>query len=159
VGRFNNPFVKVSMDKIVKDTIDSLSGILEQKKVQLVQSDSMPEVLVDSQRMAEVWQNLIENSVKFMGNQPHPVIKIGYGISDKFLEFYIRDNGIGIEQKYFDTVFGLFNKLDNKSDGTGFGLALVKRIIEIHGGSIRVESAGKDQGSTFLFKLPKLKRK
>jgi light-regulated signal transduction histidine kinase (bacteriophytochrome) len=151
--------VKVPMDKILKDTLDSLTGILEQGKVQIVPPDSMPEVFVDSQRMAEVWQNLIENSVKFMGNQPHPVIEVGYSSGDKFFEFYVRDNGVGIEKKYFDTVFGLFNKLDNKSEGTGFGLALVKRIIEIHGGSIRVESMGKDQGSTFRFTLPKLKRK
>jgi signal transduction histidine kinase len=147
------------MNKIIKDTIDSLSGILEQKKVQIVQPGTMPEVFVDSQRMSEVWQNLIENSVKFMGDQPQPVIEIGYSPADKFVEFYIRDNGIGIEEKFYETVFGLFNKLDNKSEGTGFGLALVKRIIEIHGGDIRIESAGKNKGSTFRFTLPKNKTK
>jgi PAS domain S-box-containing protein len=159
IGQFNNPFVKVSMDKILRDTLDSISGIIEQKNVQIIPPGSMPEVFVDSQRMAEVWQNLIENSVKFMGDQSRPVVEIGFDSADKFQEFYIRDNGIGIEEKYFDTVFGLFNKLDNKSEGTGFGLALVKRIVEIHGGTIRVESAGKGLGSTFRFTLPKLKRK
>ncbi len=159
VGRFSNPFVKVPMDKIVRDTLESLSGIIEQSNVQIMQPDSMPEVFVDAQRMAEVWQNLIENSIKFIGNQPQPVVEIGYSSMEKYLEFYVRDNGIGIEEKYFDTVFGLFNKLDNKSEGTGFGLALAKRIIEIHGGTIRVESAGKEQGSIFRFTVPKLKRK
>jgi len=151
--------MKVPMDKIVRDTLESLSGIIEQSNVEILQPDSMPEVFVDTQRMTEVWQNLIENSIKFIGNQPQPVIEIGYGSMEKFFEFYVRDNGIGIEEKYFDTVFGLFNKLDNKSKGTGFGLALVKRIIEIHGGTIRVESAGKGQGSVFRFTVPKLKRK
>jgi PAS domain S-box-containing protein len=159
VGRFANPFVNVRMDKIISDTLDSLSGIIEQKNVQITKPDSMPEVFVDAQRMAEVWQNLIENSIKFMGPRLQPAIEIGYDSTDKFLEFFVRDNGIGIEEKYFSTVFGLFNKLDNKSEGTGFGLALVKRIIEIHGGTIRVESDGKDQGSTFRFTLPKFKRK
>jgi two-component system sensor histidine kinase/response regulator len=159
VGRFSNPFVKVPMDKIIKETLDSLSGIIEQKNVRIIQPDSMPEVFVDSQRMVEVWQNLIENSIKFMDDQQQPVIEIGYSVDDRFFEFFIRDNGIGIEKKYYDTIFGLFNKLDNKIEGTGFGLALVKRIIEIHGGTIRVESPGKKMGSTFRFTLPRLKRK
>ena len=72
VGRFNNPFVKVSMRKIVLDTVDSLSGIIQQRKAKIIIPESMPEVTADVQRMTEVWQNLIENAVKFMGEQPNP---------------------------------------------------------------------------------------
>ncbi len=159
VGRFTNPFVQVNMDKIVKDALESVSGIINERKVQLIVPEEMPHIYADPQRMAEVWQNLIENAVKFMGNQPDPVIEIGYSNSEKEIEFFIRDNGIGIDPKYHDTIFGLFNKLDNKSEGTGFGLALVKRIIEVHGGTIWVESEGRDKGCTFKFKLPLKKRK
>jgi PAS domain S-box-containing protein len=159
VGRFTNPFIPVNMDKVVKDALESVSGIINEKKVKLILPEKMPRVQADPQRMAEVWQNLIENAVKFMGNQPVPVIEIGYSNGEKDVEFFIRDNGIGIDPKYHDTIFGLFNKLDNKSEGTGFGLALVKRIIEVHGGIIWVESDGRNKGCTFKFKLPLKKHK
>ncbi len=159
VGRFTNPFVKVSMSKIVKETLDNLTGILQLRQVKIVMPPSMPEVYADTQRMAEVWQNLIENAVKFMGSQPKPLIEIGFVAREKELEFFIHDNGIGIDIKYYDTIFGLFNKLDNKTEGTGFGLALVKRIIEVHGGNISVTSQGQGHGTTFNFTLPVIKRK
>jgi signal transduction histidine kinase len=68
--------------------------------------------------------------------------------------FYVQDNGIGIDPKYQQKVFGLFEKLDPAAAGTGIGLALVKRIVEVHGGSIWVESAGSGCGTTFCFTLP-----
>lgn len=159
IGRFNNPFTKVSMRKLVKETLDSLSGIIQRQQVMITIPESMPEVYADVQRITEVWQNLIENSVKFMGDQPKPAIEIGYSTREREVEFFIRDNGIGIDPKYFDTIFGLFNKLDNKSEGTGFGLALVKRVIEVHGGTIYVESGGIGHGATFRFTLPVKKQK
>ena len=67
---------------------------------------------------------------------------------------FVRDNGSGIDPQYHERVFGLFDKLDPKSEGTGIGLALVKRIVEVHGGRIWIESAGNSQGATFLFTLP-----
>ena len=69
--------------------------------------------------------------------------------------FFVQDNGAGIEPEYFERIFGLFNKLDAKSEGTGVGLALVKRIIVLHGGHIWVESDGAGRGSTFYFTLPR----
>jgi signal transduction histidine kinase len=103
--------------------------------------------------LTEVLQNLIDNAAKFMGDQKEPHIEIGRdGEEDGKPILYVRDNGIGIAPEHFDRVFGLFNKLDPKTDGTGIGLALVKRIIEVHGGRIWVESeVGK--GSTFFFTL------
>ena len=68
--------------------------------------------------------------------------------------FFVRDNGLGIDPRYHDKVFGLFDKLDPRSEGTGIGLALVKRIIEVHGGHVWVESAGLGHGATFCFTLP-----
>jgi signal transduction histidine kinase len=105
--------------------------------------------------LVEVLQNLIENSVKFMHDQPEPQIEIGQRSGQAELQiFYVRDNGLGIEPRFLERVFGIFDKLDAKSEGTGIGLALVKRTIEVHGGKIWVESEGLGKGSTFCFTIP-----
>ena len=88
-----------------------------------------------------------------MGDQANPRIEIGVRQSGKEQTFFVSDNGIGIDQRYHENIFGLFSKLDAKSHGTGIGLALVKRIIEMHGGRVWVESEGVGQGSTFCFTL------
>jgi signal transduction histidine kinase len=90
-----------------------------------------------------------------MGNQPDPRIEIGeHGEEAGRPVFFIKDNGIGIAPEYHERIFGLFNKLDAKSEGTGIGLALVKRIVEVYGGRIWVESEP-GKGATFYFTLPK----
>jgi signal transduction histidine kinase len=113
----------------------------------------MPTVYGDRRRLIEVVQNIVDNAAKFTGSQPEPLIEIGQeGLLDGKPIFFIKDNGIGIEPEHLDRIFGLFNKLDASSDGTGIGLTIVKRIIEVHNGRIWVESeAGK--GSTFFFTL------
>jgi len=99
-------------------------------------------------------QNLIDNAAKYMGGQKEPRIEIGQrGEQDGKPVFFVRDNGMGIAPEHHERIFGLFNKLDARSEGTGVGLALVKRIIEVHGGRIWVESVS-GMGSTFLFTLP-----
>jgi signal transduction histidine kinase len=101
----------------------------------------------------EVVQNLVDNACKFLGEQSHPRVEIGAQQTGEETVFYVRDNGIGIEPSFQDKVFGLFEKLDPTSDGTGIGLALVKRIVETHNGKIWVESEG-GKGATFCFTLP-----
>ena len=110
----------------------------------------LPLVCGDRARLVEVMQNLLDNACKFMGDQPQPRIEIGVNEAALF----VRDNGVGIDPAYQERIFGLFDKLDPQTPGTGIGLALVKRIIEIHGGKIWVESAGRGQGAMFYFTLP-----
>lgn len=113
----------------------------------------LPTVHVDRMRIAEVLVNLIENSIKYMGLQGRPEIEIGRRIEGNKNVFFVKDNGIGIDPSQHDKVFELFYKIDNKSEGTGVGLAIVKRIIEVHGGHMWIESElGK--GCTVAFTLP-----
>ena len=114
----------------------------------------MPLVYGDRARLVEVVQNLVDNAAKFMGKQPQPRIEIGVREQEEERVFFVRDNGIGIAADYHQKVFGLFDKLDARSEGSGIGLALVKRIVEVHGGRIWVESEGPSQGSTFWFSIP-----
>ena len=88
-----------------------------------------------------------------MGNQPNPLIEIGKQENGTEYIFYVKDNGIGITPQFHKKIFGLFEKLSAHGEGTGIGLALVKRIIETHGGRIWVESDGLGKGSTFYFTL------
>ena len=85
---------------------------------------------------------------------PHSRVDIGVRHDDAERVYYVRDNGLGIDSQYHEKVFGLFEQLDQKAEGTGVGLAIVKRIVEVHGGRIWVESEGDGKGSTFCFTLP-----
>jgi signal transduction histidine kinase len=142
---------------MIAEVIELLHGRLSGGAVPIRVSvqENLSQVYGDRPRLIEVWQNLIDNAAKFMGDQPNAHIEIGQaGVSEEGSPvFFVRDNGIGIHPKFSDRIFGLFDKLDPRSEGTGIGLALVKRIIEFHGGKIWVESElGK--GATFYFTLP-----
>lgn len=154
IGRLMNPPVEVPFGQIVQEALELLHGPIQANNVKVEVESALPIVCGDKLRLVEVVQNLIENAIKFMGNQPDPLIQIGVqGSSAEDMPiFYVRDNGQGIDPQFLDRIFGLFNKLDSKAEGTGIGLTIVKRIIEFHEGRIWVESeVGK--GSTFYFTL------
>ena len=132
-----------------------MQGRILARGVQVQIADSMPVIHGDRARLVEVMQNLIDNAVKFMGDQPTPHIIIGAWGADKagMPIFFVQDNGMGIDPQYHEQIFGLFNKLDAQTEGTGIGLALARRIVEVHGGRIWVESEP-GKGSTFYFTIP-----
>jgi PAS domain S-box-containing protein len=152
-GRQMNESTEVNMNRLVKDTLAQLAGPLKQSQAEVVVQLDLPAVLGDSKRIAEVVQNLIENAIKYRGDQPALRIEIGTRQDGTECVFFISDNGKGIDSRHHEKVFGLFNKLDAESEGTGVGLALVKRIIEVHGGRVWVESEGEGMGSRFCFTI------
>lgn len=154
IGRIINPPSLFSFDELIKDVKEVLSAIINGCGAEIIIDCELPTIYADRKRIFEVVQNLIENAVKFRQGENKPIINIGAQKRDGFVEIYIKDNGIGIDKKYFENIFGLFNKLDSKSSGTGIGLALARRIIEVHGGKIFVESYGINRGSIFYFTLP-----
>jgi len=154
VGRMMNAPQKLSLDDLIHESMDIVHGQLEERGIMVQVQPKLPAVYGDKPRLVEALQNLLDNSAKYMGKQPNPLIEIGQrGEENGKTIFYIKDNGIGVAPEHHERIFGLFNKLDVKTEGTGVGLALVKRIIEVHGGRIWVESEP-GKGSTFFFTLP-----
>jgi signal transduction histidine kinase len=155
IGRMMNLPEDIPFSETVREALELVHGQLEAHDVTVQTQPNLPTVYGDRQRLVEVLQNLIDNAAKYMGAQPNPRIEIGGGEQDEFGKriFFVRDNGIGIAHEYHERIFGLFNKLDSTSEGTGIGLALVKRIIEVHGGRIWIQSEP-GKGSTFYFTLP-----
>jgi signal transduction histidine kinase len=152
VGRIIYPPTEVAFGAIVEEALTVAQGPIETRKVRLQIEPGLPIVSVDRVRMVQVMQNLITNSIKFMGQQESPRIEIGTFKREGTSGFFVKDNGIGIDPKHQGGIFELFNQLDAASEGSGIGLSLVKRIIEVHGGQIWVESElGK--GATFFFTL------
>jgi signal transduction histidine kinase len=154
IGRLMNPPEVVPMGELVADALALLQGPLEDKGVKTVVHPELPAVRGDRTRLLEVLQNLIDNAVKYMGDQAQPRIEIGVRQEGNEAVCFVRDNGIGIEPRFHQKVFGLFDQLDPSAGGTGIGLALVKRIVEVHGGRIWIESKGVGHGSTFCFTIP-----
>lgn len=155
IGRIVNPLQNIAFEKIIQEAIDLTDGSIQMGEVQLKIQQDLPRVYGDRTRLVEVVQNLIANAIKFMGEQSAPRIEIGTTGEDAngTVVLFVRDNGMGIEPQYHERIFGLFNRLHPDIEGTGIGLTIVKRIIEVHGGKVWVESQ-LGEGTTFFFTLP-----
>lgn len=155
VGRIISPPIDIPFGAIVDETLNLINSQLNASQVELKVQPNLPVVRADPTRLIEIMQNLVSNAIKFMGDQAQPQIEIGYDGPDRDGKaiLFVRDNGVGIEHQYHERIFGLFNRLDPSIDGTGVGLTLVKRIVEIYGGRIWVDS-DLGRGSTFFFTLP-----
>ena len=156
VGRLVNPPERVPLTELVREAINLVAGEIAERGVDVEIVSAMPIVFVDRLRLREVFQNLIENAVKYMDDQPNPRIEIGCRLEEEKPVIYVRDNGRGINPKYHAKVFNLFERLDADDKGAGVGLALVKRIVEVYEGRIWIESDGEGHGSTFCFTVPVL---
>lgn len=118
---------------------------------------ALPDSRADAAMIRLVWQNLLSNAIKFTRKKEHPVIEVGSTIDGNVITYYVKDNGAGFDMKYIDKLFNVFQRLHVAADfeGTGVGLANVKRIVERHGGRVWAESKV-DEGATFYFSLPKI---
>ena len=150
-----NPDVKfeqVSCDSVLTTALFGLQSAIEEAGA-VVTSDPLPTVVGNDLRLGMVFTNLIGNALKYRGSRP-PRIHVAATLHGDGWLFMVQDNGIGIEQKYWDSIFVMFKRLQaGISPGSGIGLALCKRIIENHGGQIWVQSEP-NRGSTFYFTLP-----
>ncbi len=151
IGRVTNPPTNTFFKDLAQKAVETVAGRLKESDIE-IEIDSTPvEIRGDVSRLSEVMENLVDNAAKFSGFQKPLKIEIGTYQDAGDTIFFVKDNGIGIKPKYHEKVFGLFDKLDQKAEGTGIGLAIVKRIIEVHEGRIWVESEGEGKGTTFCF--------
>ncbi len=155
IGRMFNPPEKVLLTPATREAAARVTGRLNEHGIELEIAEDMPAVVADRPRILQVLQNLIDNGAKFIGGGDDPRIEVGARVDGDEVVCFVRDNGIGIDPRFHDKVFGLFDRLDKAYDGTGIGLALVERIMKVHSGRTWVESEGEGHGSTFYFALPK----
>jgi signal transduction histidine kinase len=146
-------FQAINTDRVLQTALQNLTVAIEENKA-TIEHQPLPKIRGDPGQLTQVFQNLIANGLKFHGSAP-PQIEIGANQRNGEWIFFVRDNGIGIDPKYFDRIFVIFQRLHTREEyaGTGMGLAICKKIVERHGGRIWVESESQ-KGSTFYFTLP-----
>lgn len=159
ISRIKNPYEDVNMNELVSSVISRIEFDIKQYKIELKVADNMPVLRCDRIKMQEVFFNLISNAVKFSSKNKvtAPKVEVGYNDKNEAYEFYVKDNGIGIDKKYHNEIFGIFKRLHSQEEyeGTGAGLSIVKRIIDDHKGEIRLDSEP-GKGATFYFTIPKV---
>jgi len=153
IGRVVGEPVTCEIVEIARHAMQMVEARLIAQGIE-IEIDDMPAVCGDKTRLIEIYQNLIENAIKFKGNQKVPRIHVGSKQQEGKTCFFVSDNGIGIADEYHARVFELFERLNLDVEGTGVGLTLVKRIVEVHGGEIWLESDGLNHGCTISFTLP-----
>lgn len=149
-------FTSVSMNSVVSKTKENLELLIIESKAKVI-SENLPDIIADESQMIQVMQNLIENGIKFSNETPK--IHVSSSQREDMWIFSVKDEGIGVEEQYYERIFRIFQKLHTHQEykGTGIGLALCKRIVERHGGEIWVESKP-GMGAEFFFSIPCRKR-
>ncbi len=145
--------VKIECGAVMENALANLKPAIEESRA-LITHDSLPGIYADESQLTMVFQNLIGNAIKFHGPTT-PEIHITAAREGQDWVFTFKDNGIGIDQRFHERIFIIFQRLHSQGEypGTGIGLALVKKIIERHGGKVRVHSEP-GQGSTFTITIP-----
>jgi PAS domain S-box-containing protein len=153
LGQHRRPFERVDCGKIVDQTIRHLKPIIDESGA-VITRGPLPEVLGDPSELGQLFQNLLSNAIKFHGSAPPRVEVEAERVGDEW-KLWVRDHGIGIAPEHFDRIFRIFQRLHARSEypGTGIGLAICRKVVENHGGTMWVESKPQ-AGATFCFTLP-----
>lgn len=155
VSRKGNPFKQVDLNEVLKIAVSHLTARISENKASVI-IPALPTVMGDNFQLIRLFQNLIDNAIKFKSAETEPRIEICVEERVEDYLFSVQDNGIGIEDKFYNRIFVIFQRLHTRDDyeGTGIGLAVCKKIVERHGGEIWVESKP-GKGSTFYFTIKK----
>lgn len=153
-GKLIDQKTDFKLEQLCREAVNMFDESIKKQSINVDIADNLGTVHGDQRRIQQVLENLIGNAVKFMGNSPDPRIEIGARHDGDKKVFYVKDSGIGVDSRYKEKIFGMFNRLDADSEGSGMGLAIVKRILEAHNGDVWVESEGTGKGATFCFTIP-----
>ena len=145
---------QMNLSDILNGVIASLEETVREQHAAITLPDADVRLFGDRTRLSQIWQNLIENAIKYRSETINPAINLGIRTQDGETVFYVEDNGIGVPPDYHEKIFKMFEKLDSSSPGAGLGLPMIQRIVERWGGRIWVESEGAGKGSCFCFTLP-----
>lgn len=154
IGRHDTELTKTDLNDIIKEVQADLTGLIQNKQAK-IHVKKLPVIVCNKTLMTELFKNLISNAIKF-NESNMPSVKIWSEKTEGGYLFHVSDNGIGIDNKYLEKIFGIFAQLNprEKYGGTGAGLTISRKIVEEHGGSIYAESDGPEKGSTFSFTIP-----
>lgn len=157
------PFVSVDLFQITKEVVSDLEVSIENSKTQ-IQIKELPKIQADPTQMRQLFQNLISNAIKFSAEKDKPKVEIFSEVftkqkhligtpGDQYVQIHIKDNGIGFDEKFTDKIFNIFSRLEGKKfEGSGIGLSICKKIVNRHGGDIKVVSK-EGLGTEFIIKL------
>ena len=155
IGKKNKEFSLIDTENLLQEIENDMGGLIQENNALLLYQD-LPEVFGNQGMIRQLFSNLISNAIKYRKQEIDPIIEITAKDSPRYVEFFVSDNGIGIEEQYYERIFQIFQRLHNKTlyAGTGIGLSSCQKIVEIHNGKIRVESEP-GKGSSFSFTLQK----
>lgn len=155
IGRAHNAPEPADVRTIIEKVLDLHRERFEKQGIEIVVDPALPHFTFDRTQLTELFQNLITNAAKFMADQSHPRIEIGGRETGEWVQFYVKDNGIGIDPEYHEKIFKVFQRLKEvEVEGTGVGLSIVKKIVDLAHGKVWVESQ-KGEGATFFVRFPK----
>lgn len=159
IGRITQEYEYVNTLEMVKDICKDFELRAKEKNLEFIIKD-LPIIYCEANRIKQVFINLIDNAIKYIGTPKNPLIEIGCEDLNNTWKFYVKDNGIGITKEYQKKIFEIFRRIQNDKngsvDGTGVGLSIVQKIVKLHKGEVWVKSEV-NKGSTFYFTLPKNK--
>ncbi|MEM9362567.1 MAG: two-component regulator propeller domain-containing protein [Bacteroidota bacterium] len=157
LGKIENKLELLDTNEILEIARGLIQGRMNQNNTKLYIDKNIPKIYGDRNRMIQVFENLLDNAIKYMGHQNAPAIRIEAASFENENQFMIIDNGSGLDKKELDRLFTPFERFDGSVDGSGLGLYMVKKIVEAHNGSISAKSDGKNRGATFIITLPHMK--
>lgn len=154
VGRVEPKFETLSVNEILTDILEFISEQVKSKNISVIVDEKLPAIGGDRRRIYQVFENLVMNAIKYASNVNNPEIRIFARETPEEIQFCVKDNGPGIEAQYHKKIFGLFQRLQSEGEGTGVGLAIVARAMQLHQGRVWVESEP-GTGAEFWLAFPK----
>jgi two-component system sensor kinase FixL len=155
LGRMELHYEKINLTEVLAEVAENAADRIAATKARFEPAPDLPMIVADRKRLAQAFENLIGNALKYTSDVTQPLIQVIWSDAGNDMHICVKDNGPGIEPQYHDKIFGLFQRLDSSKEGTGVGLTIVSRIMQLHGGRVWVESV-LGQGSEFWLAFPKV---